>query len=74
MCYITSPSLDNKTFFKSQFTDITIGFEEMAYNTSEQDGMLEVCIKFFNPPHSEKTEHARYEIQLDYGSVNGTAS
>ena len=59
----------------SLLVDVTIGFEEFIYNTSKSDGTLEICIKYFNPPDSKaETGYSRYEIQVDYESVNGSAS
>ncbi len=49
----------------------------MAYNILESDGMLEVCIRYFNPPSLKAPSElgfSRYEIQVEYESVNGSAS
>ncbi len=58
--------------------DIIIGFDD-DHLVSESSGWVEVCIKDFNAPTiktaAEASENiSRFEIQLIYESVNGSAS
>lgn len=60
------------------FLDITIGFE-VDYFILEWENAVEVCLRYYNPP-SFKTmaerdlRESRYEVQVDYESMNGSAS
>jgi glutamate formiminotransferase len=58
-------------------TDITIGFEK-DYLVFENRTMLEVCLRYYNPPlyrsmEDTKLQASRYEIKVEYKSLNGSA-
>ena len=59
-------------------TEIMIGFESDHVVLSELDGAVEVCIKYFNAASAKTAEEAstgvsRYDIKVDYESINGSA-
>ena len=64
------------TLLTAFLSDIIIGFE-MDYTTvSEASGVIVVCLKYYNSPSTEekKLGTSRYEIKVDYQSMNISAS
>lgn len=45
----------------------------MNYYVFEWVNMIEVCLRYYNPP-SPAEKASRYEVRVDYESINGSAS